>query len=190
MRAPLGARRAFYTSADSAEDLEALRIRLGAPQIAFYATSYGTRVAVEYARRYPQRVEQMILDSPVPPDAPDSLARETLGAVGRVLLALCSDGCNGAEAHPVSDLRRLVARLRRKPIRHVLRGPRHATVVVRVEDLARMLRAGDLEPEFMRRIPGAVRAALSGWGRPLARAEAPEPAARERSPDRPTSTRR
>jgi pimeloyl-ACP methyl ester carboxylesterase len=165
----LGPRRAFYTSADSAEDVEALRIRIGAPQIAFYATSYGTRVAVEYARRYPQRVERMILDSPVPPDAPDSLARETLGAVGRVLLTLCRDGCNGAEAHPVSDLRRLVTRLRRKPIRHVLRGPRRATIVLRVDDLVRLLRAGDLQPEFMRRIPGAVRAALSGNGRPLAR---------------------
>jgi pimeloyl-ACP methyl ester carboxylesterase len=177
----LGPRRSFYTSADSAVDSVALRIRLGVPQVAFYATSYGTRVAVEYARRYPQRVEHMILDSPVPPDAPDSLARETLGAVGRVLLALCKDGCNGAEAHPVSDMRRLVARLRRKPIRHVLRGPHHATVVVRVEDVARLLRAGDLEPEFMRRIPGAVRAALAGYSRPLVRLKL-QAARRERSP--------
>ena len=50
----LGARRSFYTSADSADDIEALRIRLGVPRIALYAVSYGTRVAVEYARRYPR----------------------------------------------------------------------------------------------------------------------------------------
>lgn len=163
----LGARRSFYTSADSAEDIEALRIRLGAPQIALFALSYGTRVAVEYARRYPQRVERMILDSPVAPDAPDSLARETLGAVRRVLHTLCSTGCHGAEEHPVSDLRRLVARLRRAPIRHVL-GPGRF-VEINVDDLARLLRGADLEPEFMRRIPNAVRAALVGNSRPLVR---------------------
>ena len=163
----LGVRRSFYTSADSAEDIEALRIRLGVPQIAFYALSYGTRVAVEYARRYPQRVERMVLDSPVAPDAPDSLARETLGAVRRVLHALCSTGCHGAEEHPVADLRRLVARLRRKPIRHVLAPGRF--VAVTVDDVARLLRGGDLEPEFMRRIPAAVRAALVGNSLPLVR---------------------
>ena len=163
----LGVRRSFYTSADSAEDIEALRIRLGAPRIAFYALSYGTRVAVEYARRYPHRVERMVLDSPVAPDAPDSLAREVLGAVRRVLHTLCSTGCYGAEEHPVRDLRRLVARLRRAPIRHVLAPGRFVSVTV--DDLARMLRGADLEPEFMRRIPEAVRAALVGNSLPLVR---------------------
>ena len=163
----LGVRRSFYTSADSAEDIEALRIRLGAPQIALYALSYGTRVAVEYARRYPHRVERMILDSPVPADGPDALAREVLGAVKRVLHALCASGCYGAEEHPVRDLRRLVARLRRAPIRHVFTPGRF--VAISVDDLARMLRGSDTEPEFMRRIPEAVRAALVGNYLPLVR---------------------
>jgi pimeloyl-ACP methyl ester carboxylesterase len=136
----LGVRRSFYTSADSADDLETLRIRLGAPQIALYAVSYGTRVAVEYARRYPQRVERMILDSPVGIDAPDSLARETLGAVGRVLRGVCRYGCGRAGAHPVADMARLVAMLRRSPIRRVMhRGRRRAPVSVGVDDLLGML---------------------------------------------------
>ena len=160
-------RRSFYTSVDSAEDIEALRIRLGAPQIAFYALSYGTRVAVEYARRYPHRVEKMVLDSPVAPEGPDSLARESLDAVSRVLRTLCASGCYGAEEHPVADMRRLVARLRRAPIRHVFAPGRF--VAVTVDDLARLLRGGDLEPEFMRRIPEAVRAALVGNPLPLVR---------------------
>jgi pimeloyl-ACP methyl ester carboxylesterase len=178
----LGARRSFYTSADSAEDLEALRIRIGAPQIALYTVSYGARVAMEYVRRYPHRVERMILDSPVALDAPDSLGRETLGAVGRVLRTLCSTGCHGAEAHPVSDLRRLVKKLRRAPMRHVLRNGRGETVVIRVEDVMRMLRAGDMEPEFMRRIPGSVRAALSGNSRPLAKLKLTNAGNRNRTP--------
>jgi pimeloyl-ACP methyl ester carboxylesterase len=166
----LGPRRSFYTSADSAEDIEALRIRLGAPRIALYAVSYGTRVAVEYARRHPDRVERMILDSPVGIDAPDSLGRETLGAVGRVLRAACRSGCGGAGAHPVADLARLVPRLRRSPIRSVVRrAGRRLPVRVGTDDLLGLLVSGDLDASFMRRIPQAVRAALAGNARPLVR---------------------
>jgi pimeloyl-ACP methyl ester carboxylesterase len=166
----LGARRSFYTSADSAADLEALRIRLGVPRIALFAVSYGTRVAVEYARRYPQHVERMVLDSPIGIGALDPLARETLGAVSRVLRTVCRDGCGGAAAHPVSDMARLVARLRRSPIRRVLRrGTRDARISVGVDDLLGMLLASDLDPQLMRRIPPAVRAADHGNDRPLLR---------------------
>lgn len=169
----LGVRRSYYTSADSADDIEALRIRLDVPRIALYAVSYGTRVAVEYARRYPERVERMILDSPVGIDAPDSLARETLGAVGRVLRTICRSGCGGAEEHPVADMARLVTRLRRTPIRRVIRrGARRVPVSVRADDLLGMLVSGDLDPSFMRRIPPAVRAAVAGNSAPLARLKA------------------
>jgi pimeloyl-ACP methyl ester carboxylesterase len=166
----LGPRRSFYTSADSADDLEALRIRLGAPRIALYAVSYGTRVALEYARRHPQRVERMILDSPIGIDAPDPLARETFAAVPRVVRDVCRAGCGGAGAHPVSDLARLRARLRRAPIRHILRrGARRVPVRVDADDLLSMLVTGDLEPELLAEIPPAVRAALAGHGGALAR---------------------
>jgi pimeloyl-ACP methyl ester carboxylesterase len=166
----LGARRSFYTSADSAEDLEALRIRLGVPRIALYAVSYGTRVAVEYARRHPERVERMILDSAVGIDAPDPLGRETLEAVSRVVRTVCRLGCGGAEEHPVSDIARLVPRLRRAPIRRVLRrGGRTRTVRVGVDDLLGLLVTSDTDPELMRSIPPAVRSALAGNGGPLVR---------------------
>lgn len=169
----IGPRRSFYTSADSAEDLEDLRVRLAVPRIALYAVSYGARVALEYARRYPQRVERMVLDSPVGIDAPDSLARETLGAVGRVLRTICRSGCGGAEAHPVADLTRLVARLRRTPLRRVVRrGSRRVPVSVGADDLLGMLVSGDLDPAFMRRIPPAVRAAVGGNVRRLVRLKA------------------
>jgi pimeloyl-ACP methyl ester carboxylesterase len=166
----LGVRRSYYTSADSAEDIETLRRRLGVPRIALFAISYGTRVAVEYARRYPQHVERMILDSPVGIDAPDSLARETLAAVGRVLRTVCRIGCGGAQAHPVADLARLVTRLRRAPIRRVVRrNGRLVSVTIGADDLLDLLFSSDVNPAFMRRIPPAVRAAVAGDSGPLVR---------------------
>jgi pimeloyl-ACP methyl ester carboxylesterase len=164
----LGTRRSFYTSADSAEDVEALRIRLGVPRIALFAVSYGTRVAVEYARRHPDRLERLILDSPIAAEGLDPLARDTLGAVPRVLKRLCRSGCGGAEARPVADMARLVKRLRRAPIRRtVQRGNRKLRITVDADDLLGLLVSGDLDPSFMRRIPPAVRAALRGNSRLL-----------------------
>jgi pimeloyl-ACP methyl ester carboxylesterase len=162
----LGPRRAFYRSADSADDLEALRVRLGVQRIALYAVSYGTRVALEYARRYPQHVERMILDSTVTLDSPDALARETLGSVRRVVHAACRRGCRGAGAHPIADLARLRRHLRRAPLRARVRG---TAVRVDADDVLGMLVSGDLEPPLMRRVPAAVRAALRGDGGELAR---------------------
>jgi pimeloyl-ACP methyl ester carboxylesterase len=166
----LRSRRSYYTSADSADDIEALRVHLGVPRIALYAVSYGTRVAVEYARRYPRHLERVILDSPVGIDAPDALARETLGAVGRVLRTICRIGCGDAQAHPVADLARLVPRLRASPIRRIVRrSGRRVPVRIGADDLLGLLVSGDLNPGFMRQIPPAVRAAVAGNFGPLVR---------------------
>jgi pimeloyl-ACP methyl ester carboxylesterase len=159
----LGVKRSFYTSADSAEDIEALRVRLRAPKIALYAVSYGTRVAVEYARRHPDRVERMILDSAIGIDAPDPLSRDTLRAVPRVLRAVCRLGCGGAEEHPVSDVGRLVQRLHRLSIHRVVRrNGRRIKVTIRADDVLNLLVSGDLYPGFQRRIPAAIGSALRG----------------------------
>lgn len=56
----------FYSTSDAVQDLEALRVALGGPQLNLVGVSYGTRVAQQYARRYPQAVRSIVLDSPVP----------------------------------------------------------------------------------------------------------------------------
>src|SRR5436190_1826227 len=71
--AQLGARRAFYTSRDSADDMEAVRQSIGVDRISLFGGSYGTYTALTYARRYPQHVESLILDSPVAPGGLDAL---------------------------------------------------------------------------------------------------------------------
>jgi pimeloyl-ACP methyl ester carboxylesterase len=166
----LGVRRSFYTSADSAADLDAVRAAIGAPRIVVYGVSYGTRVALEYARRFPGRTEALVLDSSVPPEGPDPFALSTLREVPRVLRAACRYGCGGAERHPIADLRRLTAELRRTPIRRRVRvGDGRELVTVGADDLLGTLITGDIFPPLLQEAPAAVRDALRGRTGRLAR---------------------
>ncbi|MGK2936780.1 MAG: alpha/beta hydrolase [Solirubrobacteraceae bacterium] len=154
----LGLRRSFYRSADAAEDLEALRVRLDVPKLALLAVSYGTRIAVEYARRYPDRTDRVILDSAVD-DAADAFAGETFEAIPRVLRALCRRSCPGGGSQPVADLARLARRLRTRSVRATVR---RGTVRLDEDLLLGTLISSDLIPELMRPFPAAVRDALAG----------------------------
>ncbi|UUY02284.1 alpha/beta hydrolase [Svornostia abyssi] len=154
----LGPRRSFYRSSDAAEDLEALRVRLGVPKLALLAVSYGTRIAVEYARRYPARTDRVILDSAVD-DAADAFVGETFAAIPRVIRALCRRSCPGGGRQPVADLARLARRLRARSVDVTVRG---STVRVDEDLLLSTLIASDLIPELMRPFPAAVRDALAG----------------------------
>jgi pimeloyl-ACP methyl ester carboxylesterase len=49
------------TTEESADDVEALRAALGAPQVTLLAGSYGTHLALAAARRHPTRVARMAL---------------------------------------------------------------------------------------------------------------------------------
>jgi len=51
----------FYTTTQAAADMEAVRAWLGYEQINVYGGSYGTRAALEYLRRHPERVRTATL---------------------------------------------------------------------------------------------------------------------------------
>jgi pimeloyl-ACP methyl ester carboxylesterase len=57
-----------YTTAAAAEDVEAVRKALGYQQWNVLGGSYGTRLALEVARRHPQGLRTLLLDSVNPPD--------------------------------------------------------------------------------------------------------------------------
>lgn len=56
----------FYGTADHVRDLETLRAALQVPQFNLVGVSYGTRVAQQFARAYPDRTRTLLLDSVVP----------------------------------------------------------------------------------------------------------------------------
>ncbi len=63
--------RSHYATPDSVEDLEAIRADLGVERLTLFGISYGTELALAYARAHPDRVDRLILDSVVDPDDRD-----------------------------------------------------------------------------------------------------------------------
>ena len=56
----------FYTTTDAIRDLDAVRTAIGADKVNLMGVSYGTRVAQQYAMRYPQHTRTIVLDSVAP----------------------------------------------------------------------------------------------------------------------------
>ena len=158
----LGPKRAFYTTPDSVQDMEAIRIAAGAPKLTLFGISYGTELALAYARAYPQRVERLILDSVVDPDDADPFGLAGFRAMGPSLRALCPAGCRGVTTDPVADLVALTAKLRAAPLRgawYDASGDRHRGTL-RPVSVADLLYDADYLPAQRAAVPMAVRAAL------------------------------
>ena len=168
----LGARRAFYGTRDSVEDIEALRRALGVDKLTLFGISYGTKLALAYARAHPEHVARIALDSVADPDEDDSLGLAPYRAMAGTLKALCPGRCVSAD--PAADLARLVAQLRRAPMRGLVhrlrRGPRRATLTGL--GLSDLMFDSDYNPAVRAGIPAAVLAALDhGDPAPLLRLE-------------------
>src|SRR5215210_123942 len=89
--ARIGPRRNFYTSADTVLDLETVRKVLGATKVGLMGISYGTHVALQYARAFPQNVDRLVLDSVVGPDGPDPFLLDTYRTLPRILGEQCAN---------------------------------------------------------------------------------------------------
>ena len=155
----LGARGAYFSSADSAADAEAVRRALGSPRVVLYGVSYGTKTAADYARRYPRAVRGMVLDSVVVQDT-DPLYRRSAVAAARILRELCTDVRCATD--PVRDLTRIIARMRDGALR--ARVARRSVDVTEARLLAAIVAGGATR----RRLPAALHAAASGRFGPLA----------------------
>jgi pimeloyl-ACP methyl ester carboxylesterase len=165
----LGARRGFHRTADSVEDLEALRVALGAERLSLVGVSYGTLVAQSYAARYPDRVERLVLDSVL--DRWDPFYFDTFAAVPRVLRAVCRRGCARFTDDPVADLAELVRRLARAPLRGrvtLADGRRRRNSLTR-QGLSYTWVSSDLDDFSRAAFPGAVASALRGDPAPILR---------------------
>lgn len=168
----LGPKRGFYRTADSVDDLEAVRQAAGGPQLSIYAVSYGAKVAGEYARRFPVGVSRLLLDSPTPLNGTDPLDIRRLRAMPPVFSALCARGACPFTRSAYGDLSSLAKRLRRGALKGTVvdsrgRGRRASALI---GDLYGATVTSDTAAGLRAQLPSAFRSALRGDADPLLRA--------------------
>ncbi|MGP8240813.1 MAG: alpha/beta fold hydrolase [Solirubrobacteraceae bacterium] len=179
--AQLGPERSDYTTADTVADIEAIRQAGGYEKLVLYGTSYGTKVAEQYAQDYPSHVEALVLDSVVPPNGPDTLSRPTFAAMPRILRQVCvEEACAHITSDPVADLARVVKRMSHAPLRgRVIDADGNAhEVSITADALFEILLSGDfsqvLRAEFVTALAAAARGDAAPLGRLLATADSAE----------------
>jgi pimeloyl-ACP methyl ester carboxylesterase len=170
--ASLGAARDFYSTAQHAEDLDAVRQSLGFDKIALYGVSYGTKLAMAYALAHPTHVERLLLDSVLPPELPDPFSANVARTMPATLAAFCSDGsCRAATSDFPGDVTKLANRLATKPLQLAVLEPSGKKKQVKVGgiELISAIVDADLNPGLAAELPAVVHAALAGSMQPLAR---------------------
>lgn len=168
----LGPQRDFYSTAEHAEDLEAVRQALGFDRVAIYGVSYGTKLAMAYALAHPDHVERLLLDSVLPPELSDPFSAQVLRTLPATLAAFCSDGgCRAASANFPGDVAAVANKLAASPLQG--RFPRNGggTTTIRVDglELLSIVLDADLNPGLAAELPAVVKAARVGNTQPLVR---------------------
>ena len=101
-----------YTTDAWVADIDTVRAALGYPRLNLWGGSYGTRVALAYVRRHPDRVRSIVLDGIVPPEM--VVPRDVWPSRERALedvLAACAASQACRDRHP--DLRVTLSQLER-----------------------------------------------------------------------------
>ena len=152
----------FFTTTIAMQDLDAVRLELGAAQINLVGASYGTRAALEYQRLYPQAVRRSVLDGVAPPDMGlvASLAVDSRAAL-QALFAACEAelACRGRYPLLRADWAALGASLPRAvEVEHPLTGVPERLTLTR-EMLFGIVRGPMYAPALAAALPAAIDAA-------------------------------
>jgi pimeloyl-ACP methyl ester carboxylesterase len=157
-----------YTTSASVEDLEAIRVALEYPRLTLVGGSYGTRLAMEYVRRYETRVRAIVLESPV---TPVNHVPEHFGAFAQRALDGLLDECLGdaacAKAFPAirDEARQVFERLRRGPVTAMAEHPsarRPAMVTLTRDHVAEAIRYLTYSSAGASRVPLYLHEAFTG----------------------------
>lgn len=163
----------FYTTTDAAQDLEAVRQALGSPKLDVIGLSYGTRLAQQYAGRYPDAVRTLVLDGPVPNRLVllSEHARNLENAL-RAQFARCREDplCQKTYGDPYATLYRVRDSLRVHPQTVDLRDPvsfKPLHLTLTAEDLAAIVRFYAYSPVSSALLPLMLQQAEQGNYAPL-----------------------
>jgi pimeloyl-ACP methyl ester carboxylesterase len=164
-----------YTTSVAAADYPVVLDALGYKQVNIWGVSYGTRLGLELARRYPDRVRTLTLEGVAPPtfDWPTSGAPDAEAALNALIDDCAADAdCSRAFPQFKQDVDTAFARLKRQRVMADVRDPATQTtarVSFGVTDLAYATRGLLYGGESMR-LPRLYRAAADGDFAALAQA--------------------
>jgi len=163
----------FYTTTNAIEDLAEVRKALGNPPFDLIGVSYGTRVAQQFAMRYPKAVRSLVLDSPVPNAV--YLGQDIAVHLDQALhrdFALCTAdaACRKRFGDPYRTLMNLKTSLAADPRKVTIRDPRTYRQVERMFNptaLVMVVRLFAYAPETIALLPLSIDAAANGDPGPL-----------------------
>lgn len=157
-----------YTTTDAIADLDAVRKAIGAAQVNLVGVSYGTRVAQQYAMRYPAATRSIVLDSPVPNalGLGNIFARNLDDALA-LQFALCSKdpACKDKLGDPRAELDVLLAKLRANPVQVQYRDASSGEIkqgTLRAETVAGLVRMYAYMPLASGLLPKLIHEANAG----------------------------
>ncbi len=157
-----------YATWIAVRDIDAVRAALGVGQINVWASSYGTRAALEYLRQFPKRVRTAVLDGIVPPTAvlPESFAQDNEVALNHLLERCARDpACNAHYPGLPTLIDRLLAQAGAGTLRYTITHPltgRREDVSFDRAGLVASLRAPLYMPVLSATLPHALTRAAQG----------------------------
>jgi pimeloyl-ACP methyl ester carboxylesterase len=164
----------FFTTSVAVTDLEALREALGYPALNLLGTSYGSRVAQHFARRYPGSTRTVVIDGVVPPQLPlgPGIALEAQRAIDDIF-ARCTEDAACSERFPEIDLDFAALRtaLEERPALVSLLDPmtgRPTEIRFGKDELAGAVRLLAYQPQSIAILPLVIHEAANGNYVPLA----------------------
>lgn len=160
----------FFTTTLAMQDLDAVRVALGATQLNLVGVSYGTRAALEYMRQFPQAVRRAALDGAVPPDMvlPASFSPDNQAALDAQLAACAADAAC-ARAYPTlrAEWAALLAALPKTVDVADPRTGRVESLTLTRERVLGAVRGPLYGPALAAGLPAAIHAAAQGRWEPL-----------------------
>ena len=158
----------LYTTPVAVEDLDEVRAALGYEKLSLWGGSYGTRLALEYLRRKPDRVRSVVLDGVVPTTMrlPLSFGRDGQRALDLLLTACEADeACRASYPALGARLDRLLERLEAEPAQARLAHPRSGRpleLTVRRQDFVLGLQKLLYAPALSSLLPATIDRAAEG----------------------------
>lgn len=162
-----------YRTAVAVDDVAEVLTALGYEKVNAIGGSYGTRSALELARRHPKRVRTLALVGLVPPDSrsPVTFARDAQDALDGTLKECAAEpACAKAFPHARDELAAVLARLEKEPVTVTTRDPESGEpreLRLTRHGFAQTVRYMLYVPSAALQIPLYVHAAAAGDFRPM-----------------------